>query len=361
MKKTLITSLIAIAVVAGLVFAASSVQPSVGLYWTSNADPTTGGGVAGAPLWQFLIRTDSPSLYYKSGTSATSWTRIGISSADNVGQFGDGSDGDVIIAANTTLTRDMFYRNLTVNAGATLTTAGYRVYVSQALVLNGAISNAGGFGVSGTTSSGGGAGAGAAGGALPPGLNGGAGSMNGCCSGGNNSSPCINGLGAAGCGGGNIGGNCGGGGGFCSNGGADKGGMRSITAATLGRNIYGLGINLFAGPGGGGGAGGFNCGGGGGGGGGGYVFVATKAWSGDGSLAAGGGNGGDGATGCTAGEGSSGGGGGAGGVIVFVSLGTSAPTENVQGGLGGTGNGVSPAFSNGRVGSNGFALNFISG
>ena len=39
--------------------------------------------------------------------------------------FGDGSDGDITISGNTTLTRDMFYNSLTVNNGITLTTDGF--------------------------------------------------------------------------------------------------------------------------------------------------------------------------------------------------------------------------------------------
>jgi hypothetical protein len=47
-----------------------------GLVWSLNSDPTTGAGLA-APQWQFLIRTDEPSLYYKSGTGNTAWTLLG--------------------------------------------------------------------------------------------------------------------------------------------------------------------------------------------------------------------------------------------------------------------------------------------
>jgi hypothetical protein len=62
----------------------------------------------------------------------------------NLGQlrlqvFGDGLDGDVTIAADTGLIRDMYYRNLTVNVGATLITNGYRVFVQEVLTLNGRI------------------------------------------------------------------------------------------------------------------------------------------------------------------------------------------------------------------------------
>lgn len=52
--------------------------------------------------------------------------------------FGDGSDGDVTISGNTTLTRDMFYNNLTINTGITLTTANYRIFVKDTLTNNNA-------------------------------------------------------------------------------------------------------------------------------------------------------------------------------------------------------------------------------
>ena len=49
--------------------------------------------------------------------------------------YGSGMDGNVTISANTTLTRDMFYNNLTVNAGYTLDTAGFKVFVRNTLVM----------------------------------------------------------------------------------------------------------------------------------------------------------------------------------------------------------------------------------
>ncbi len=54
----------------------SQAEPSVGLNWFFNVDPTASSGVS-APQWQFGVRTDSPSLYYKSGTANTAWTKIG--------------------------------------------------------------------------------------------------------------------------------------------------------------------------------------------------------------------------------------------------------------------------------------------
>jgi hypothetical protein len=57
--------------------------------------------------------------------------------------FGDGSDGDVIISSNTTLTRDMYYNDLTINSGITLNTGGYRIYIKGTLTNNGVIANNG--------------------------------------------------------------------------------------------------------------------------------------------------------------------------------------------------------------------------
>jgi len=63
--------------------------------------------------------------------------------------FGDGSDGDVVIAVNTTLTRDMSYNNLTVNGGVTLSTAGFVIRVRGTLLNNGTIDCSGGAGGAG--------------------------------------------------------------------------------------------------------------------------------------------------------------------------------------------------------------------
>jgi hypothetical protein len=49
--------------------------------------------------------------------------------SDISGVYKDGSDGNITLTTNTTLTRNMYYNNLTINSGVTLTTAGYIVYV----------------------------------------------------------------------------------------------------------------------------------------------------------------------------------------------------------------------------------------
>lgn len=57
--------------------------------------------------------------------------------------FGDGSDGDVIISTDTTLVRDMYYNNLTINSTKTLYPNWYRIFVKETLLNNGTISQNG--------------------------------------------------------------------------------------------------------------------------------------------------------------------------------------------------------------------------
>lgn len=49
--------------------------------------------------------------------------------------FGDGEDGDAVISVPTTLTRDMYFNNLTLSS--TLMTNGFRVFVKNLLTLSG--------------------------------------------------------------------------------------------------------------------------------------------------------------------------------------------------------------------------------
>jgi len=49
--------------------------------------------------------------------------------------YGSGMDGNVTISSNTSLTRDMYYNNLTIDPGITLDTAGYRVFVRNVLAM----------------------------------------------------------------------------------------------------------------------------------------------------------------------------------------------------------------------------------
>lgn len=94
------------------------------------------------------------------------------SSINNLGLptiFGDGSDGTVVISTPTSLSKDMFYANLTVNSSQTLTTNGFRVYVSGVLTINGKIDASGGNGGAGGTGGAAGGTAGTAGAAVAAG------------------------------------------------------------------------------------------------------------------------------------------------------------------------------------------------
>ena len=59
-------------------------------------------------------------------------------------RYGDGTDGNVTISSNTTLTGAKQYNNLTVNSGITLNTAGYQVQVKDTLTNNGIITSTNG-------------------------------------------------------------------------------------------------------------------------------------------------------------------------------------------------------------------------
>lgn len=63
-------------------------------------------------------------------------------------------DGNVVVSTNLSLTRNMYYKNLTVNAGVTLNTNGWRIVVSEQLTLNGTISHDGSDAVSTTPGTG---------------------------------------------------------------------------------------------------------------------------------------------------------------------------------------------------------------
>ncbi len=48
-----------------------------GLLWAFDFDPTTAGGVPGAPINAFGIRTDDSSLWFHRGVGPTQWVEIG--------------------------------------------------------------------------------------------------------------------------------------------------------------------------------------------------------------------------------------------------------------------------------------------
>lgn len=54
--------------------------------------------------------------------------------------YGSGKDGNYTASANMSLTRDMYYNNLTINNGVHVNTAGYKVFVRNILFFNGSTS-----------------------------------------------------------------------------------------------------------------------------------------------------------------------------------------------------------------------------
>ena len=69
-----------------------------------------------------------------------------VASLGNDAVYGTGVDGTVVISADTTLTSDMNYKNLTINSGVILKTNGFRVFVQGTLTLNGYIGHGTGAG-----------------------------------------------------------------------------------------------------------------------------------------------------------------------------------------------------------------------
>lgn len=216
---------------------------------------------------------------------------VGIS-----GIFGNGADGSQSITGNTTLTRDMYYADLTVNPGVNLNTGGFRIFVSGTLTLGGG-SRISRDGLNATASSP------AAG--LTPGSLGGSGpgaNMSLCAGGGTfNSLGGAGGTGRTGCPGGIDGQPA-----------TSVGGAQAFDAglvALSGRTLDGVIVS------GGSGGGGGTSSAGNGGSGGGVAVVAARSVSVPSSAsitAIGGGNAGDG-------------GGGGGGVVVVVSASPQPP------------------------------------
>lgn len=300
------------------------------------------------------------------------------------GSFGDGSDGDVVISTPTTLARDMYYNNLTVNS--ILTTNGYKIFVKNIIdgtgTIDWGVANSGSNGGNApNNSTGGTAGAGgtqSGAGELKniAGTSGGTGSSGG--DGGNsiagtNSNPSIGVVGAKGGNGGNgriLGSN--GDGGVAGAAGTvtspvRKFGVFSFTVLFLVDVVIGVltAIKGTAGSSGGGGGGGDafgnNNGAGGGGGGagasGGTICVYARIWAGTFTIKANGGNGGNGGNPSSS-EGGNGGGGasGSGGISIFVyAVKTWTGSYNLSAGTAGNQGTGGNIGQNGATGSAGIA------
>jgi hypothetical protein len=252
----------------------------------------------------------------------------------------DGSDGDVTISSGTTtLTKDMFYNNLTVNGTGILATAGFRVMVKGTLTVDGTsgakIQHNGGAGGNASGMTAGTGGAAAVAGSLPVGKAGRDGATGRSDLGaGASATAAFNADYAITTTQGATGGT--GGAGASQPGGAGgAGGTNTGTIKDIPRTIfpayYGWETNVnqlrtfqiacgAGGGGAGGGQGGAQSGGGGGGGGsGGYIYIQAKIMSltGVGCIRANGGNGGNGGNATSNAGGGGGGAGGSGGVVIL--------------------------------------------
>jgi hypothetical protein len=183
--------------------------------------------------------------------------------------FGDGNDGNVTISVNTTLSRDMFYNNLTVNSGVTLNPGGYRIFVKGTLTNNGLIARDGN---NATLQLGGEA--------LADAELGGSGAGGGGTLGFGGEPGGDGGMGGAGGGGGSDGGS-----------GGAASATTKIRSSILALGIGGAVIRLKGGGGGGSGSGDSVNYGGGGGSGGGVILVVAKIITNNGTIRANGGNG----------------------------------------------------------------------
>jgi hypothetical protein len=283
-----------------------------------------------------------------------------IPPAESVGVYGDGSDGAFVLDGSTTvaapfgapvlgcysLTRDAYCTNITMSgAFTTISTAGYRLFVSGTISGTGTIQNGTAFGQS--------QGVGQAAGTLTAtesGVGGGVGAANG-----SNSANQTNDLGGRGGSGGtgNSGGQTGGTAGTVTAPTAVMGSIRALPWAALG-GLLGAGSGFTpanGGTGGGGGGGGGAGGGSGGSGGcaGGVVVVAARYIASTISLNA---NGGPGLNGTATGTGNAGGGGGGGGgLLIVISSTPTAPTTSATGGAGGAKTGTGVAGNPGAAGT----------
>lgn len=300
-----------------------------------SVDPSAGGGVA-APIGSYYFQDGAATIWQKVGVGDTEWQYLLPRDF-----YGDGSDGDVVIGAGTTsIARNMYYNNLTIQNGGVLNAAGYRIWVRDTLTIE----------VGGTLRRNANDGAAGVGGSLAAnisfgrGAGGGGGAGNAGAGSAGSTSQIAAGAGGAGTGGG--GGAAGAGGAFSST--VTK--MQMLLQQSIGcLNVPGGGTQseFLGGAGGGGGGGdGAQVGGGGGGGGEGMYLFARRIIN-DGAIES---RGGSGAAGTAADTG--GGGGGGGGTIYGGYRGYQGNAPDVSGGSGGaSGGGAGVAGAGGSAGT----------
>jgi len=286
------------------------------------------------------VYQDQTGKFWLNVAAPSTWVQL--SSGGGSDWYGNGADGPLHVAAGTTtLTRDMFYTTLLIDPGATLETAGFRVFAQTSIVNNGTIVFTPGDGTPA------GVGGIAPQGSLPRSRDGAPSTIGGSTAprtgvGGNALFPGT--AGSAGTGGNSNDGIIGGPGGVSTVIVAAHGGMDivlfGVTWFPLDQNnVTPLSWGASGGGGGGHSTGGGTPIGGGGGSGGGVLVLASPSITGAGTVIARGGKGGDGSN--ISGRTSGGGGGGQGGVIALVTdSGASPITTDVSGGTGGAAGGA---------------------
>ena len=97
----------------------------------SSSDPVLAAGEIGY---------ESDTGFYKIGDGVTAWGLLqyggirGLAGASVLENYGDGSDGDLVISSGTTsLTRDFYYNNVTITGTASIITNGWRLFVKGVL------------------------------------------------------------------------------------------------------------------------------------------------------------------------------------------------------------------------------------
>ena len=297
-------------------------------------------------LNDFAYASDTGLLYRWDGSA---WTPI-TNTSGGIGIFGDGSDGDVTVAGVTTLTRDMYYNNLTINAGCYIITANFRIFVKSTFTNNGTVMDIAAANKNGTSGAGGGGGGVSwAAGTLGSGSDGGNSNVNG-----NNKTVSLGGNGGAG--------------GRTLTNPPNTGGVATAPVATidLPRSLPFAILakdNTDLIQGGASGAGGVveDSTGGGGGSGGGVSVIAARIIVNNGVFQCDGGNGGAGEDTIGGANGSGGGGGGGGGLLISIYNTASWTTETANGGTGGAGGvGISTTGDPGAAGTAGTVIK-ISG
>lgn len=336
---------------------------------TSHASTHQHGGAdevgTATPTANAIIKADAD------GRIGAGWVDP-IDAADDVFMWGDGGDGVVTISSGvTTLTRDMYYQDLTISGTGQLSTAGFRVFVKGTLTIStstvpaiqhsptatgagGAGAAAGTAGTAGTALA-----AGTVGGSGNAGTAGGAGAV-GAGAVGVSISAAGNAMGGAGGTSGNGGAGSGGAGGA---GGAGASASQSAFIIRRALEPINRGVTQMLGGGGGRGAGSgggdgtvLGGGGGGGGAGGGVVDVAARTIVVSSATApvisASGRAGGAGGSPASGNAGAGAGGGGSGGgvlrLIFGICTGSLANALNADGGAGGAGgNGIGTGIGGG--------------